>query len=166
VKLVILAVAHKAPVWLVDGESEYLKRIPREMRPKVITIKPTARQGASLGETQRARSDEYARIQAALRPLGEQTHRVLLDERGAAIKTQKLSVRLSAWMQSGRPVALIVGGADGVDPRLKHEADECLRLSDLTLPHHLARLLLCEQLYRAYSILHGLPYHRDERRLP
>lgn len=101
------------------------------------------------------------RIRAATRAIGDSVYTVLLDERGLEYDTLALARRLGLWMQAGRPLALIIGGADGVDTRLKKAADECLRLSSLTLQHNFACLLLCEQLYRSWSVLHGLPYHRD-----
>jgi 23S rRNA (pseudouridine1915-N3)-methyltransferase len=84
----------------------------------------------------------------------------MLDERGEQLTTTQLAGRLTRWQRDGRDVALIIGGADGLDPELRKTADETLALSQLTLPHGLARLLLVEQLYRAASVLQGHPYHR------
>jgi 23S rRNA (pseudouridine1915-N3)-methyltransferase len=86
---------------------------------------------------------------------------VVLDERGTRHTTLQLAERLRAWRDDGRDAALLVGGPDGLDPALKQTADETLRLSDLTLPHALARVLLVEALYRAHSVLEGHPYHRE-----
>ena len=86
---------------------------------------------------------------------------VALDERGKDLTTREFAARLRGWMDESRPVAFLVGGADGLDPALKREASFQLRLSSLTLPHALAQLVLCEQLYRAVSLLRGHPYHRD-----
>ena len=85
----------------------------------------------------------------------------MLDEKGDDLTTLKLAKRLEAWMQDGRDVALLIGGADGLDEESKAQADDRLRLSSLTLPHGMARLLLCEQLYRAVSVLKNHPYHRE-----
>ena len=86
---------------------------------------------------------------------------VVLDEKGDDLTTLKLAKRLEVWMQDGRDVALLIGGADGLDEEFKQQADDRLRLSSLTLPHGMARLLLCEQLYRAVSVLKNHPYHRE-----
>ncbi|MGC9162053.1 MAG: 23S rRNA (pseudouridine(1915)-N(3))-methyltransferase RlmH, partial [Thiomonas sp.] len=100
---------------------------------------------------------EAQRIEAALPP-GARV--VALDERGERLTTAGLAELLQHWRQDGRDVALIIGGADGLAPRIKQRADTLLRLSDLTLPHGLVRVLLAEQLYRAHSLLSGHPYHR------
>jgi 23S rRNA (pseudouridine1915-N3)-methyltransferase len=86
---------------------------------------------------------------------------VLLDERGADLDSTRLAARLTAWQRDGQPVAIVIGGPDGVDDAIRSQAAETLRLSSLTLPHALARVLLAEQLYRAWSINAGHPYHRE-----
>ena len=101
---------------------------------------------------------EAQRIDAAL-PKG--VRQVVLDEHGAPSTTVQLAARLRFWLSDGRDVALIVGGPDGLDPAVKASADETLRLSDLTLPHALVRVLLAEALYRAWSLNAGHPYHRE-----
>ena len=85
----------------------------------------------------------------------------VLDERGAGVPTGQLAERLRFWLGDGRDVALLMGGPDGLDAALKSGADETLRLSDLTLPHALARVVLAEALYRAWSLNAGHPYHRE-----
>jgi 23S rRNA (pseudouridine1915-N3)-methyltransferase len=85
---------------------------------------------------------------------------VIMDERGTRLSSVQLAERAGVWQHDGRDVALIIGGADGIDPALKQTADESIRLSDMTLPHALARVLLVEQLYRAWSLMHNHPYHR------
>lgn len=101
---------------------------------------------------------EAVRFEAAL---PQSIRRVVLDEQGTRVNTHALAQRLQAWREDGRDAALLVGGPDGLDPQLKASADESLRLSDLTLPHALARVLLGEALYRAWSLLEGHPYHRE-----
>jgi 23S rRNA (pseudouridine1915-N3)-methyltransferase len=86
---------------------------------------------------------------------------VVLDERGTRVTTAQLAERLQAWQHDGRDVALLIGGPDGLDPALRQGADEALRLSDLTLPHAFARVMLAEALYRAWSVTVGHPYHRE-----
>lgn len=154
-KLAIFAVGHRQPDWVEAGCTEYLKRFPRELSASVTEIKPEPR-GSKTREQLLAA--EKGRLADVL-PAG--CRRVILDERGDDLTTLKLARRLEAWMQDGRDVALLIGGADGLDESLKSTADERLRLSSLTLPHGLARLLLCEQLYRAVSVLRNHPYHRE-----
>jgi 23S rRNA (pseudouridine1915-N3)-methyltransferase len=101
---------------------------------------------------------EAQRIEAVL---PKSARRVVLDEHGTRLGTAQLADRLRFWLGDGRDVALLVGGADGLDATLKSSADEALRLSDLTLPHALARVLLAEALYRAWSTTAGHPYHRE-----
>ena len=154
-KLSVLAVGHRQPAWVSDGCAEYLKRMPRELPASVTEIKPEAR-GSKTREQLLAA--EKVRIRDAL-PVGSRL--VVLDERGDDLTTLKLARRLETWMQDGRDVALLIGGADGLDDEFKQQADDRLRLSSLTLPHGMARLLLCEQLYRAVSVLKNHPYHRE-----
>ena len=154
-KLGVLAVGHRQPGWVNDGCAEYLKRMPREFSASVTEIKPEPR-GSKAREQLLAA--EKSRIRDAM-PAG--CRLVVLDERGDDLTTLKLAKRLEAWMQDGRDVALLIGGADGIDEELKAAADDALRLSSLTLPHGLARLVLCEQLYRAVTVLRNHPYHRE-----
>ncbi len=154
-KLAVLAVGHRQPAWVNEGCAEYLKRMPRELPASVTEIKPEAR-GSKTREQLLAA--EKGRIREALQP-GSRI--VVLDEKGDDLTTLKLAKRLEVWMQDGRDVALLIGGADGLDEEFKQQADDRLRLSSLTLPHGMARLLLCEQLYRAVSVLKNHPYHRE-----
>lgn len=154
-KLAVLAVGHRQPAWVNEGCAEYLKRMPRELPASVTEIKPEAR-GSKTREQLLAA--EKTRIREALQA-GSRI--VVLDEKGEDLTTLKLAKRLEAWMQDGRDVALLIGGADGLDEEFKQQADDKLRLSSLTLPHGMARLLLCEQLYRAVSVLKNHPYHRE-----
>ncbi len=154
-KLSVLAVGHRQPAWVSEGCAEYLKRMPRELPASVTEIKPEPR-GSKTREQLLAA--EKSRIREVL-PAGSRI--VVLDEKGDDLTTLKLARRLEAWMQDGRDVALLIGGADGLDDEFKQQADDRLRLSSLTLPHGMARLLLCEQLYRAVSVLKNHPYHRE-----
>ncbi len=155
-KLSIIAVGHKMPDWIATGCAEYVKRMPRELTVQVIEIKPEPRSGGKTREQLTAA--ECSRIEAAL-PAGARI--VALDERGADLTTMKLAQRLEQWMGEGRDAVLLIGGADGLADSLKQRADDMIRLSSMTLPHALARVLLCEQLYRAASLIKGHPYHRE-----
>lgn len=154
-KLGILAVGNRQPDWVVAGCEEYLKRMPRELPANVIEIKPEARSGGRTREQLMA--GERNRIETAL-PASARI--VALDERGEDLSSEQFARRIETWMGEGRDSVFLIGGADGLDPALKARADTLLRLSSLTLPHGVARLLLCEQLYRAASLIKGHPYHR------
>lgn len=154
-KLLIAAVGHKMPDWVAAGCNEYIKRMPRELSLSVVEIKPEPR-GSKTREQLTAA--EQTRIVAAISGC---SRIVALDERGRDLSTQQLAQRLEHWMREGGDTALLIGGADGLAPELKAAADETIRLSSLTLPHAMARLLLCEQLYRAHSVLRNHPYHRE-----
>jgi 23S rRNA (pseudouridine1915-N3)-methyltransferase len=154
-KLGILAVGHKLPDWVAKGCAEYIKRMPRELPLSVVEIKPEPR-GSKTREQLLAA--EKTRLQAALTGFARI---VVLDERGDDLTTLKLAQRLEEWMREGGDTALIIGGADGIDEELKRKAHDTIRLSSLTLPHAMARLILCEQLYRAVSVVKNHPYHRE-----
>ena len=154
-RLGILAVGHKLPDWVAKGCGEYIKRMPRELPLTVVEIKPEPR-GSKTREQLLAA--EKARLQAALAGFGRI---VVLDERGLDLTTVRLAQRLEDWMREGGDTAFIIGGADGIDEELKQRADTMIRLSSLTLPHAMARLVLCEQLYRAVSVVKNHPYHRE-----
>jgi 23S rRNA (pseudouridine1915-N3)-methyltransferase len=157
-KLGIVAVGHKLPEWVAKGCAEYIKRMPRELSLIVIEIKPEARGARGAKTREQLLAAEKTRLQAALQGF---KRIVVLDERGADLTTIKLAQRLQDWMRNGGDTAFIIGGADGIDEALKSQADETLRISSLTLPHAMARLILCEQLYRAVSVINNHPYHRE-----
>jgi 23S rRNA (pseudouridine1915-N3)-methyltransferase len=155
-RLVLAAVGHKPPAWADTAYEDYAKRFPPELRLELKAVKAEPR---TTGKTPaQMMAAEAQRLEAAI-PKG--AHRVVLDERGTRHTTVALAGRLRAWMAEGRDVALLVGGPDGLDPALKATADETLRISDLTLPHAMVRVLLAEALYRAWSVTTGHPYHRE-----
>jgi len=155
-KLVVIAVGTRMPSWVVEGYREYAKRMPPGTTLDLIEIKPEARTGGKTVAQMLAA--EAQRICAALPKAGRV---VALDERGRDLSTCGLAVQLETWMQERGPLVFLIGGADGLDAGLKKTAVMQLRLSGMTLPHGLARVLLAEQLYRALSILGGHPYHRE-----
>jgi 23S rRNA (pseudouridine1915-N3)-methyltransferase len=154
-KLVILAVGHKMPDWITNGFDEYAKRMPPELRIELKEIKPEQRSSGRNAESVMAA--EKQRIEAAL---PKQARVIALDERGRDWTTMQLAGALPGWQQEGRDVAFVIGGADGLDPAVKSRAELLLRVSSLTLPHGMVRVLLAEQLYRAWSITQNHPYHR------
>ena len=157
-QLVIVAVGHKMPAWIESGFAEYAKRMPPELRIELREVKPEARSSSNNAATVMQR--EAARIEAVLGSLSKQLRIVALDERGKDWTTMQLAEQLTGWQREGGDVALLIGGADGLDPALKARAQTLVRLSSLTLPHGMVRVLLAEQLYRAWSILNNHPYHR------
>lgn len=154
-QFVIAAVGHRMPGWIEDGFHEYAKRMPPECRIQLKEIKPVERSGSKTAETVMAL--ERAKIEAAI-PKGARI--IALDERGKDLTTMQLSQLLTQWQQDGRDVTFLIGGADGLDAGLKASADMLVRISSLTLPHGMVRVLLAEQLYRAWSITQNHPYHR------
>jgi len=154
-QLIIAAVGHKMPAWIEAGFQEYAKRMPPECRVLLKEIKPVERSGGRSAESVMA--EERKRIEAVL-PKGG--YLVALDERGTDLTTMQLSQQLTHWQQQGRDVTFVIGGADGLDAEFKKHADMRMRVSSLTLPHGLVRVMLAEQLYRAWSITKNHPYHR------
>lgn len=154
-QLIIAAVGHKMPGWIEDGFEEYAKRMPPECRIVLKEIKPVERSGSKTAETVMAL--ERARIEGVI-PKGSRI--IALDERGKDVTTMQLSQMLVQWQQDGRDVTFVIGGADGLDAGFKASADLLVRISSLTLPHGMVRVLLAEQLYRAWSITQNHPYHR------
>ena len=152
-RLRVLAVGRDRSGLYRPALEEYARRLGRYARFEVVEV-PEARRHAG---TPRARDEEGEAILARLRD-GERV--VALDERGREPTSEELARRLAAWLAGGRDLALVVGGADGLAEAVKARADESLSLSRLTLAHRLALLVLLEQLYRAFTILRGEPYHK------
>ncbi|PXX97466.1 23S rRNA (pseudouridine(1915)-N(3))-methyltransferase RlmH [Halomonas sp. LBP4] len=151
----LLAVGSRMPAWVTQGVEEYRKRLPRDFALEVEEITPGQRgKNADLG---RAVALEAERIRARLR--GDERV-VALEVGGKAWSTEQLAREAEAWRLEGRDVALLVGGPDGLEPSLSAAADQRWSLSPLTLPHPLVRILLAEQLYRAWTLMVGHPYHR------
>ena len=154
-RLVIVAVGQRMPDWAQTAYDADAKRFPHELKVELKAVK-TAPRGSKTLETLYAAERE--RIEAAI-PKGARI--VCLDERGTSLTTLALAARLKGWQLEGDDVALIIGGPDGIEPAFRNAAHERIRLSDLTLPHAFARVLLIEQLYRAWSVNAGHPYHRE-----
>lgn len=154
-QLVIAAVGHKMPDWITSGFGEYAKRMPPDCRIVLKEIKPVERSGSKTAET--AMALERTKIEAAL-PKG--TRIIALDEHGKDLTSVQLAQHLTQWQQGGHDVSFVIGGADGLDPEFKKNADMLIRISSMTLPHGMVRVMLAEQLYRAWSITQNHPYHR------
>ncbi|WP_114969472.1 23S rRNA (pseudouridine(1915)-N(3))-methyltransferase RlmH [Rhodoferax ferrireducens] len=154
-RLVIVAVGQRVPDWAQTAWDDYAKRFPYELKVELKTVKTEPRGSKTLENLYAA---ERARIEAVI-PKGCRI--VALDERGTTMTTVALANKLKHWQLESDDVALVIGGPDGLDPAFKQAAHERIRLSDLTLPHAMVRVLLIEQLYRAWSINANHPYHRE-----
>lgn len=154
-QLLVVAVGQRVPDWAQVAWYDYAKRFPPELRLELKAVKTEPRASKTLPNLLAA---ERERIEAAI-PKGARI--VALDERGTPLRTTALAEKVKTWQLENDVVALVIGGPDGLDPGFRQAAHERVRLSDLTLPHAMVRVLLAEQLYRAWSINAGHPYHRE-----
>lgn len=154
-KITVIAVGKSMPDWAQTAWDDYAKRFPSELKVEIKTVKTEPRSSKTLETIYAA---ERERIESHI-PKGARV--VALDERGNNLTTMALANKLKNWQLDAQDVMLVIGGPDGLDPAFKQAAHERIRLSDLTLPHAFARVLLVEQLYRAWSINANHPYHRE-----
>jgi 23S rRNA (pseudouridine1915-N3)-methyltransferase len=159
VRLIVIAIGQRQPAWADAAWDEFAKRFPPELKLELKALKAEPRQSGK--PVPALKAAEAQRLEHALQTAGRGVRRVVLDERGQRLTTAQLAQRLAFWKGDGRDVAFVIGGPDGLDEAVVAAADETLRLSDLTLPHALARVLLAEALYRAWSLDAGHPYHRE-----
>jgi 23S rRNA (pseudouridine1915-N3)-methyltransferase len=154
VRLRLVAVGTRMPGWVDDGFNDYAGRLPRECRLELREV--------ALGRRRRGADPAGAVAAEGERLLAAAAHctRICLDVRGTTVDTPGLSRRLAGWLQEGQDVALLVGGPDGLAAECLEAAHWRWSLSPLTLPHGLVRVLVAEQLYRAWTVLTGHPYHR------
>ena len=155
-KLRIIAVGQKMPAWIESGFAEYARRMPRENSIELIELKPEKRASGKTAE--QIKEAERNRILAAL---PRDATAWALDEYGAQLTTLELADALREWQGAGRDTAFVIGGADGLHQDIKQRADKLVALSRFTLPHGLVRVMLAEQLYRAWSVTQNHPYHRE-----
>lgn len=154
-RIVLAAVARKPPSWVREGFDEYVKRLPPPLVLTAVEVKPVSRDGSETADS--AKRKEAERLREAV---PAKSRVIALDEHGSPWSTAELSTQLQRWMEDGRDVALLVGGADGLDPTLLKSADAVWSLSRLTLPHAFVPVIVAEQIYRAWSVLNHHPYHR------
>mgnify|MGYP001239172565 CR=1 FL=1 len=159
-KIIVIAVGKSMPDWAQTACDDYAKRFVADLKLEIKTVKTEPRHVKSPGlkTLDAIYAAERERIEAAI-PKGARI--VALDERGSNLTTVALASKLKNWQLDATDVALVIGGPDGLCPEFKKAAHERIRLSDLTLPHAFARVLLVEQLYRAWSINANHPYHRE-----
>jgi len=156
VRIYVLAVGDKSPAWVEEGVAEYLSRMPHECKVKLLTVAATKR--AKNTSILQAQECEQALL---LKNTPNNSFRVALDEHGKAWTTTALASKLETWMQNTPIVTLYIGGPDGFTVDFLNQVDLVLSLSSLTMPHMLVRLVLVEQLYRAWTVIQGHPYHRE-----
>lgn len=158
-QLIIAAVGSRMPTWVDMAFADYAGRMPPDMRMVLKEVRPEPR---TAGKTVEAmRSAEGERLRAALSRTGPRdTTMIALDEHGRDVSSMELAGLIERWRVDGDDVSFLIGGPDGLDRDLKAEARMRVRLSTMTLPHGMARVLLAEQLYRAWSITQNHPYHR------
>jgi 23S rRNA (pseudouridine1915-N3)-methyltransferase len=151
-KISVVAVGRSMPGWVEQGWNEYSRRLPRQLDLVLESVMPSR---AAAG---RARSDEGETL---LRRCPSGAYRVALDATGTPWTTEDLAARLEQWMMGGQPVAMLIGGAEGHSAQTLQGCEAAWSLGPLTLPHMLVRVVVAEQLYRAWTIVSGHPYHRQ-----
>jgi 23S rRNA (pseudouridine1915-N3)-methyltransferase len=151
----VVAVGTRLPAWQQQGFEDYARRLPKECAMALTEIPAATR--AKSKPTAQAIGKESERMLAAL---GRNDYVVALDQPGARYSSEELAGLLDTWLTQGRDLAMLIGGADGLSDACRGRAELRWSLSDLTLPHGLVRVLVAEQIYRAWSILRGHPYHR------
>jgi len=155
-KIHLVAIGHKMPTWVEQACDDYIRRLPAELRINSILL-PLIKRGKNPDITRIVR-DESRKLLAAV---PENSTLVVLDVLGKSLSTPKLAKQLDNWMSNGQDVCIIIGGPDGVSKELLDKAQLKISLSELTFPHTLIRVMLVEQLYRAWTINNNHPYHRD-----
>lgn len=154
-KIRILAVGQKMPAWVNEGVTTYLKRFPREYRLEIQEI-PAGQRGKNADLAQAMKRE----AEAILARIDADEHVIALEVKGQAWSTQALADQFEHWHMQGQNLVFLIGGPEGLDASCRQRANQLWSLSNLTLPHPLVRVLLAEQLYRAWSITQGHPYHR------
>ncbi len=153
-KLRVVAVGTRLPDWLNAGFAEYARRFPRATPLHLIEVPATNRRGRN---TEESRAEEGRKL---LAKVDQADWVVALDVQGRTLSTERLAEKLDGWRMQGCDVTFLIGGADGLAGDCLARADEAISLSALTFPHGLVRVILVEQLYRAWTLLTGHPYHR------
>ncbi|MCD8338814.1 MAG: 23S rRNA (pseudouridine(1915)-N(3))-methyltransferase RlmH [Burkholderiales bacterium] len=153
-KIQVIAIGNRLPNWAEEACNDYLRRFPKDWNVEVKALKAEDRTGRPIAKIMQA---EAERIKNAL---PKEALPIALDEHGKDLTTKELANQFRRWYDSSQSIAFIIGGADGLASEIKEMGPFNLRLSSLTLPHALARVLLLEQIYRSWSLIHNHPYHR------
>jgi len=153
-KIRIISISNKCPVWIRQGIDHFLTKFPQNIRPELIEIQSIKKNR----DVSKFLMEEKQKIMDRVDPVNQL---VVLDEKGKSLTSACFAQRLDNWRGLGKTVDLVIGGADGLHESFKSDADELISLSNLTLPHQMARLFLIEALYRASAILANHPYHRS-----
>jgi len=154
----LIAVGRKMPQWVDQAYDEYARRMPRHCALNLIEINAGKRSRSA--DVARVNREEGERLLQAI-PSGSRV--IALERTGREKSTEQLAVNMEKWLAGGQDVVLLVGGPEGLSDDCLQRADECWSLSKLTMAHPLVRVVLAEQLYRAWSIIANLPYHRGEQ---
>ncbi len=152
----LIAVGKRMPTWIESGFKEYAKRLPKNINFKLIEITPAIRGKNNIADNYKQKEEEN--ISAALAP---NSLIIALDEHGKSISSQSLAEQLQTWNDEQQHISLIIGGADGLSKTIIEKAHHTWSLSKMTLPHGLVRVMVVEQLYRAWTITQNHPYHRE-----
>ncbi len=151
----LVAVGRRMPGWVAEGLETFARRMPPQLPLRLIEVEASrARQSGDIARARREEAD--ALLKAAM-----DCRLIALDEHGRGLRTQQVAAAMEEWMMTGRDVALLVGGADGLDRACREAAEQVWSLSPLTFPHQLVRVIVAEQLYRAWTVLNRHPYHRE-----
>ena len=154
-QLLVAAVGQRMPNWVTEAWTEYARRMPPSLGLSLREISLAKR--SKNADTKRLTAIES---RALFEAMPNRARVIALDVRGQAWSTPKLALRLEQWMGDGRDVGFMIGGPEGIDARIMQKADDRWSLGPLTLPHPLVRVVLAEQLYRAWTITQNHPYHR------
>ena len=152
----LIAIGKRMPVWVDSAFTEYSKRLPKKINFNLIEIVPATRSKNTNPEQLKKIEEEKITTSITNNSLV-----IALDEKGKSINSRELSIELQTWIDNQQHVSILVGGADGLSPSIKNKADEIWSLSKMTLPHNLVRIVIIEQIYRAWSIINHHPYHRE-----
>ena len=152
----LIAIGKRMPVWVDSAFTEYSKRLPKKINFNLIEIAPAAR-SKNINPEQLKKIEE----EKITTSITNNSLVIALDEKGKSINSRELSIELQTWIDNQQHVSILVGGADGLSPSIKNKADEIWSLSKMTLPHNLVRIVIIEQIYRAWSIINHHPYHRE-----
>jgi len=155
-RITTFAIGTRMPAWVDEGVENYCKRLPRHIDLSFRELAAAPRGGAMSPDKQKEKEGEQM-----LKALREPTWVIALDERGKSWKSAELAIQLEGWLANHPSVSLLIGGADGLATSCKQRADQIWSLSPLTLPHPLVRVVLAEQIYRAWTLIQGHPYHRE-----